>query len=152
MAAVPGRLPLIEPMLATPALAVPGNETEWGAEAKWDGARVLACGNGGTGVLRGRSGGDVTGSYPEVAAALGRAAGRRTMILDGEITVFDGDRPSFALLLGGLPDDENYILSDGHAWVGSDLGRRLAIEISPVDHASVRHEDPAPARAAPARG
>jgi len=49
-------------------------------------------------VLRGRSGGDVTGSYPEVAAALGRAAGTRTLVLDGEITVFDGDRPSFAML------------------------------------------------------
>jgi hypothetical protein len=52
----------------------------------------------GTVVLRGRSRGDVTGSYPEVAAPLARAAGRRTMILDGEVTVFDGDRPSFALL------------------------------------------------------
>jgi bifunctional non-homologous end joining protein LigD len=98
MAAVPGRLPLIEPMLATPARAVPGDETEWGAEAKWDGARVLAYVSGGTVVLRGRSGGDVTGSYPEVVASLGRAAGRRTVILDGEITVFDGDRPSFAML------------------------------------------------------
>jgi bifunctional non-homologous end joining protein LigD len=49
-------------------------------------------------VLRGRGGGDVTGTYPEVAASLGRAAGRRTVILDGEITVFDGDRPSFAML------------------------------------------------------
>jgi bifunctional non-homologous end joining protein LigD len=98
MAAVPGRLPLIEQVLATPARAVPGDETEWGAEAKWDGARVLAYVSGGTVVLRGRSGGDVTGSYPEVAASLGRAAGRRTVILDGEITVFDGDRPSFAML------------------------------------------------------
>jgi bifunctional non-homologous end joining protein LigD len=98
MAAVPGRLPLIEPMLATPARAVPGDETEWGAEAKWDGARVLAYVSGGTVVLRGRSGGDVTDSYPEVAASLGRVAGRRTVILDGEITVFDGDRPSFAML------------------------------------------------------
>ena len=98
MAAVPGRLPLIEPMLATPARVVPGDETEWAAEAKWDGARVLAYVSGGTVVLRGRSGGDVTGSYPEVAASLGRAAGRRTVILDGEITVFDGDRPSFAML------------------------------------------------------
>ena len=98
MAVAPGRLPLIEPMLATPARAVPGDETEWGAEAKWDGARVLAYVSGGTVVLRGRSGGDVTGSYPEVVASLGRAAGRRTVILDGEITVFDGDRPSFAML------------------------------------------------------
>jgi bifunctional non-homologous end joining protein LigD len=98
MAAVRGRLPLIEPMLATPARAVPGNEGEWAAEAKWDGARVLAYVDRGTAVLRGRSGGDVTGTYPEVAASLGRAAGRRTVILDGEITVFDGDRPSFAML------------------------------------------------------
>jgi bifunctional non-homologous end joining protein LigD len=96
MAAVPGRLPLIEPMLATPARAVPGNEGEWAAEAKW--GRVLAYVDRGTAVLRGRGGGDVTGTYPEVAASLGRAAGRRTVILDGEITVFDGDRPSFAML------------------------------------------------------
>jgi bifunctional non-homologous end joining protein LigD len=98
MAAVPGRLPLIEPMLATPARAVPGDEGEWSAEAKWDGARVVAYVDRGTVMLRGRGGGDVTGTYPEVAASLGRAAGRRTVILDGEITVFDGDRPSFAML------------------------------------------------------
>jgi hypothetical protein len=36
MADRPGRLPLIEPMLATPARVVPRNETEWGAEAKWE--------------------------------------------------------------------------------------------------------------------
>jgi ATP-dependent DNA ligase len=38
MAAVPGRLPLIEPMLATPARDVPFDEENWSAEAKWDGA------------------------------------------------------------------------------------------------------------------
>jgi bifunctional non-homologous end joining protein LigD len=98
MAAVPGRLPLIEPMLATPARTVPADEDEWTAEAKWDGARILAYISAGAVVLRGRSGRDVTGSYPEVATSLALAAGRRTMILDGEITVFDGDRPSFGLL------------------------------------------------------
>jgi hypothetical protein len=36
-------------------------------------------------VLRGRSGRDVTGSYPEVAASLALATGRRTMILDAVI-------------------------------------------------------------------
>ena len=71
---------------------------EWAAEAKWDGARILAYISGGAVVLRGRSGRDVTGSYPEVAAALALASRRRTMVLDGEITVFDDDRPSFALL------------------------------------------------------
>jgi bifunctional non-homologous end joining protein LigD len=60
--------------------------------------RALAYINGGTAVLRGRSGSDVTSSYPEVAAALTRAAGRRTLILDGELTAFGDERPSFALL------------------------------------------------------
>jgi bifunctional non-homologous end joining protein LigD len=98
MAAVPGRLPPIEPMLATPARAVPADEENWAAEAKWDGARILAYVSGGITVLRGRSGHDVTRTYPEVAAALAEAAGRRTLILDGEITAFSADRPSFALL------------------------------------------------------
>ena len=60
--------------------------------------QALAYINGGTAVLRGRSGSDVTSSYPEVAAALTRAAGRRTLILDGELTAFGDERPSFALL------------------------------------------------------
>src|SRR5580698_5736984 len=98
MAVVPGRLPLIEPMLATPVREVPADDGEWAAEAKWDGARVVAYVSGGAAVLRGRSGRDVTASYPEAAAALARAAGRRTLILDGEIAVFDGDNPSFAQL------------------------------------------------------
>jgi ATP-dependent DNA ligase len=42
MAAVPGRLPLIEPMLAAPARDVPANADDWAAEAKWDGIRAIA--------------------------------------------------------------------------------------------------------------
>lgn len=38
MAVVPGRLPMIEPMLATPVRDVPANDGDWAAEAKWDGA------------------------------------------------------------------------------------------------------------------
>ena len=98
MAVAPGRLPLIEPMLATPVREVPADDGDWAAEAKWDGARAIAYINGGTAVLRGRSGSDVTSGYPEVAAALTRAAGRRTLILDGELIVFGDERPSFALL------------------------------------------------------
>ena len=90
MAEVPGRLPLIEPMLATPVREVPADDGGWAAEAKWDGARVLAYVSGGAAVLRGRSGRDVTASYPEAAAALARAAGRRTLVLDGEIAVLTG--------------------------------------------------------------
>ncbi len=85
-------------MLAVAAREVPPREQDWAAEAKWDGARVIAYISGGTTVLRSRAGRDVTGSYPEVAAGLSQAAGRRTLILDGEVVAFGGQRPSFALL------------------------------------------------------
>ncbi|HEX4832444.1 MAG TPA: hypothetical protein VH478_15270 [Trebonia sp.] len=51
-------------MLATPARDVPAREDEWAAEVKWDGARALAYISGGQAVLRGRSGRDITASYP----------------------------------------------------------------------------------------
>jgi ATP-dependent DNA ligase len=38
VALVPGRLPLIEPMLAALARYVPASTDDWAAEAKWDGA------------------------------------------------------------------------------------------------------------------
>jgi bifunctional non-homologous end joining protein LigD len=98
MAASAGRLPVVEPMLAVAARDVPAREQEWAAEAKWDGARVIAYISGGAVLLRSRTGRDVTGSYPEVAVALGQAAGRRTLIVDGELVAFGGDRPSFTLL------------------------------------------------------
>ena len=68
MAAGHGGLPLVAPMLASPARDVPAREYEWAAEAKWDGARIIAYISGGTTVLRGRSGADVTGSYPRSQA------------------------------------------------------------------------------------
>jgi bifunctional non-homologous end joining protein LigD len=96
--AVPGRLPLIAPMLATPARELPEDPAQWAAEVKWDGARALAYVTDGEVTIRNRNGGDVTAAYPEIAAALAQAAGRRTLILDGEVTAFDGERPSFSLL------------------------------------------------------
>ena len=91
-------LPLIEPMLATVARDTPAAGEEWAAEMKWDGVRVLAYVCDGTVILRGRTGRDLTAAYPEVAAGLAEVAGPRTLILDGEITVFDGPHPSFVLL------------------------------------------------------
>jgi len=93
-----GGLPRIMPMLATPAREVPADPDDWGAEAKWDGARGIAYVSGGEAVILGRSGQDVTSSYPELAADLVKAAGRRSLVLDGEVTAFAADRPSFALL------------------------------------------------------
>lgn len=69
---------------------------DWAFELKWDGMRIEALCDPGTLVLRSLSGRDVTSSYPELGplpAALGTSA-----ILDGEVVVFDGDRPSFGRL------------------------------------------------------
>ena len=94
----PEHLPIIEPMLATAARITPAAEVEWAAEMKWDGVRALAYVSDGEVILRGRTGRDITGSYPEIAAGLAVVAGQRTLILDGEITAFDGPRPRLALL------------------------------------------------------
>jgi bifunctional non-homologous end joining protein LigD len=94
----PGRLPLIAPMLATQARELPDDPAEWAAEVKWVGARALAYVADGKVTVRNRNGSDVTAAYPEIAAALAQAAGRRTLILDGEVTAFEGEQPSFALL------------------------------------------------------
>jgi len=93
-----GRLPRILPMLATPSREVPAEEDGWAAEAKWDGARGIAYVTGGEAVILGRSGQNITSSFPELAADLVLAAGRRSLVLDGEVTAFAADRPSFALL------------------------------------------------------
>jgi bifunctional non-homologous end joining protein LigD len=94
----PGRLPPILPMLATPARQLPADDDAWSAEIKWDGVRALAFVSAGEAVLRGRDGKDVSGSYPELVAALAAAAGRRSLILDGEVIAFDCGRPSFSRL------------------------------------------------------
>jgi bifunctional non-homologous end joining protein LigD len=94
----PGRLPSIAPMLATAARQLPPDDDAWSAEVKWDGIRALAFVSAGEAVLRGRDGREISASYPEVAAGLAAAAGRRSLILDGEIVAFDGTRPSFSRL------------------------------------------------------
>ena len=47
-------------------------------------------------VLRSSNGRDVTGSFPELQALA--EAMQADVVLDGEVVVFDGDRPSFARL------------------------------------------------------
>ena len=82
-------------MRATPG-SLPGGP-DWAFELKWDGVRAqAACSSGHHLQLRSISGRNVTTSYPELAP-MGAAVGIEALI-DGEIVVFDGDRPSFAHL------------------------------------------------------
>jgi DNA ligase D-like protein (predicted ligase) len=88
---------LVPPMLAVPATGLPEPEPAWAAEFKWDGVRAVAYLSAGRLRLLSRSGRDMTPAYPELAD-LADQAGSAEMVLDGEIAVFAGGRPSFAAL------------------------------------------------------
>jgi bifunctional non-homologous end joining protein LigD len=71
---------------------------DWVFEPKLDGVRVLALRVRGRAQLCSRNGLDVTGQYPEVAAAIDRLPGE-DLALDGEIVALDEQgRPRFQLL------------------------------------------------------
>lgn len=100
-AARPKTAPLpevIAPMLATLAPALPAPEDGWAFEFKWDGVRAIVRWDGKRLAVLSRNLNEVTHRYPELAG-LGKALGRRPVILDGEIVALDGrGRPSFPLL------------------------------------------------------
>jgi bifunctional non-homologous end joining protein LigD len=93
-APMPSRL---EPMLATIG-DHPFSDPNWLFEIKWDGVRALAWIDDGTLTLRARSGAEVTGRYPELAALPAAVTARQT-IVDGEIAAIDAQgRSDFGLL------------------------------------------------------
>ncbi len=82
---------------------------DWAFELKWDGIRLQAhcspsAGPGRQLDLRSISGRNVTSTYPELAP-LGGGVGLEAVV-DGEVVVFDGDRPSFGLLQHRMHVDE----------------------------------------------
>lgn len=70
---------------------------DWLLERKFDGERCVARKAGGDVRLDSRTAKDLTGTYPEVRAAV---AGQRDreLLLDGEVVAFDGDQTSFGRL------------------------------------------------------
>ena len=87
----------IAPMLAKPG-SLPTNADDWAFEIKWDGVRLLAYVQGGRIDLRGRSGLDMTATYPELRE-LAAALGMVECVLDGEVVALDeGGVPRFELL------------------------------------------------------
>lgn len=70
---------------------------DWLLERKFDGERCVARKNGGEVRLESRAANDLTGTYPEVRAAV---AGQpdRGLVLDGEVVAFDGEQTSFSRL------------------------------------------------------
>jgi bifunctional non-homologous end joining protein LigD len=87
----------ITPMLAKPS-SLPRNTDDWAFEIKWDGVRALATVQSGRVRLHGRSGLEMTATYPELRA-LGASLSMVECVLDGELVAFDDEgRPSFERL------------------------------------------------------
>lgn len=87
-------------MLAT-LVQAPFDRPGWIFEEKYDGYRILAYKESEVVTLLSRNGKDRTGSYPAIAEAIGRIRAR-TLLVDGEMVVFDRHRVSrFQLLQQG---------------------------------------------------
>lgn len=87
-------------MLAT-LVAEPFDKPGWVFEEKYDGDRILAYKEGDRVRLLSRNGKDRTDRFPGIAAAIA-ALDSRTVLLDGEVVVFDGKGVSrFQLLQQG---------------------------------------------------
>ncbi len=84
-------IPDLRPMLAT-SWPHAFDDPDWWFEVKWDGYRVLVHSEEGMVRLRSRRGNDLTDTFPEIEGP----RETRSLVLDGEIVVFDDDGvPSF---------------------------------------------------------
>ncbi|HZP52064.1 DNA ligase [Actinocrinis sp.] len=93
----------IAPMLATLGrLPSDAQDSRFGYEVKWDGVRAIGYLGRDRFQLVSRNDRDITAAYPELtprSAELARLAGRRGLVVDGEIVAFDAaGRPSFGAL------------------------------------------------------
>jgi len=107
----------LDPELAT-LTAERFSDSAWIFERKFDGERCLAFRDGGQLRLMTRNQQQVTGTYPEIAAAL-RAQDAADFIVDGEVVAFDGDQTSFSRLQRrlGIRDPGPALLAEVPAYV-----------------------------------
>jgi bifunctional non-homologous end joining protein LigD len=107
-------------------------------ERKFDGERCVARKAGSEVRLESRTGKDLTGTYPQVSAAVS-AQRSRDLLLDGEVVAYEGDQTSFARLQQRLgltrPSSEQvarfpvvYCVFDLLAVDGEDLTDRPFVE------------------------
>src|SRR5215467_16261794 len=105
------RLPLrVQPMLAT-LVAEPFDKPGWVYEEKYDGDRMLAYKQGARVLLLSRNGKDNTGRFAKIAAAIARLRAA-TLLLDGEIVVFDRKGVSRFQLLQQRKGEPVYVVFD----------------------------------------
>src|SRR5215831_9562710 len=105
------RIPFpVEPMLAT-LVAEPFDTPGWVYEEKYDGDRILAYKEGARVLLLSRNHKDNTHRFPKIVAAIGKLR-PPTLLLDGEVVVFDRHRVSRFQLLQQLRGEPKYAVFD----------------------------------------
>ena len=116
------RIPFrVKPMLAT-LVKQPFDKAGWVYEEKYDGYRILAYKEGARVTLLSRNGNDRTGTFSGVAAAVAKFPGR-TLLLDGEVVVFDSKWVSRFQLLQNSGAEPSYAVFDCLYNDGRDLRR-----------------------------
>ena len=116
------RIPFrVQPMLAT-LVSEPFDRPGWDYEEKYDGDRMLAYKNEDRVRLLSRNGKDRTDKYPLIAAAI-RILRPVTIVLDGQIVVFDRKKVSRFQLLQQGKGDPVYAVFDCLFHNGKDLRR-----------------------------
>jgi bifunctional non-homologous end joining protein LigD len=106
-------------MLAT-LVAEPFDQPGWLYEEKYDGDRILAYKEGARVLLLSRNGKDHTARFAAIAAAIGRLR-PATLLLDGEVVVFDRGRVSRFQLLQQDKGEPAYAVFDCLFAEGKDL-------------------------------
>ena len=116
------RIPFrVQPMLAT-LVSEPFDKPGWVYEEKYDGDRILAYKEEDRVRLLSRNGKDRTDSFPRIAAAI-RALQPVTLLLDGEVVVFDRKGVSRFQLLQQSKGEPVYAVFDCLFHEGKDLRR-----------------------------
>jgi bifunctional non-homologous end joining protein LigD len=124
----------VRPMLAT-LVREPFNADGWTYEEKYDGIRILAYKEGSRVQLLSRNAVDRTHSFPGIVGAI-QALGSATLLLDGEVVLFDKKHVSRFQLLQRGGQDPIYAVFDCLYKQGKDLrqqplsARRAALEES----------------------
>jgi bifunctional non-homologous end joining protein LigD len=109
----------IQPMLAT-LVREPFHRTGWVYEEKYDGYRIVAYKEGDRVTLFSRNAKDRTSTFPAVAEAVASLAAR-TLVLDGEVVLFDRHNVSRFQLLQNLSSPPKYAVFDCLYHDGRDL-------------------------------
>jgi bifunctional non-homologous end joining protein LigD len=109
-------------MLAT-LVAAPFDKPGWVYEEKYDGDRILAYKEGDRVRLLSRNGKDLTDRFPGIAAAI-RALKPATLLLDGEVVIFDKKGVSRFQLLQQVLGKAVYAVFDCLFHEGKDLRRQ----------------------------